>query len=203
MSISNEKNRSVLNPSDAMEAVVAQVDTTSPLNYATIYILGILRDFSKSALPDFRHLLKHNIVYYIWTRGSLPFTRRLDLKKQEAGQICARSNSRKLGICRTSWSSVSCALHLVPKKDSRKWWIWARSLPNYKRRSFVVLGRNLTKGNVPPKQPFRHSHRCWRIIEKKVIQILAVSHQGDNGLSYTNYLECTGKKSRCYTKLWF
>lgn len=54
----------------AIDAVLANVvDTPTPLNYAIENIYGdILRQFPNlTALPDFRHPVKHNIAHYIST----------------------------------------------------------------------------------------------------------------------------------------
>lgn len=74
------------------------------------------------APPNFNAEVCHNTVHHIYTEGPLPTARprRLNPEKYKIAKE-EFQEMVKLGICRTSSSSVASPLHMVKKKESTEW----------------------------------------------------------------------------------
>lgn len=127
---------------------------------------SLLRQYpSLISEPDYSKPVKHSTVHRIETKGVLPFTkpRRLDPIKYKI----AKSEFDflvKSGICRPSKSSVTSALHLVPKKDPNDW----RPCGDFRRLNFVT---------IPDRYPLPHIHDVnINMKNKKIFSKLDLVH---------------------------
>lgn len=119
------RNKRLIDPSTNISVITKSilVDTPIPINFSIDNEFGqLLKQFPTiTALPNFNHPVKHQVVHRIITTGGLPFSRsrRLDKIKHKAAFV-EFQHMIDIGICRQSSSQASSPLHMV-RKDTNDW----------------------------------------------------------------------------------
>ena len=120
------KNRRLIDPDSKsfVKGTLFQGNSVTPRFFSidSKYI-SLMTQFSElMSPPDFNLEVRHSVVHYIHTKGSLPVsrTRRLNPEKLKA----ARNEfdyMNQIGICRPSSSPCSSALHMATKSEPNDW----------------------------------------------------------------------------------
>lgn len=127
----------------------------SPTFFSVESVYGkILHEFPElMSQPDFNLPVKHSIVHYINTKGTLPKSRprRLNPEKMKAARD-EFEYMNQIGMCRPSFSLCSSALHMAPTKDPNDW----RPCGDYRQLNAVT---------IPDRYPLPHIRDLTRKLD--------------------------------------